>query len=148
MISGYSQASRCKEALLLFHEMQKANVEPSEVTMVSALSSCAVLGALATCRWVHSYIKKNLKLTVTLGTGCIGLVDEGRCFLVNTSRYFGIEPRIEHCVCMVDILGRAGLLEEAYQFIKNMPVNPMLSYGEHCCLHVEFIKTLKLRKNH
>ncbi|KAK3001176.1 hypothetical protein RJ639_020850 [Escallonia herrerae] len=31
MISGYSQASRCKEALLLFHEMQKANVEPNEV---------------------------------------------------------------------------------------------------------------------
>ncbi|KAK3037519.1 hypothetical protein RJ639_030327 [Escallonia herrerae] len=68
MISGYSQASRCKEALLLFHEMQKANVEPNEVTMFSALSSCAALGAPETGGWVHSCIKKNLKLTVTLGT--------------------------------------------------------------------------------
>ncbi|KAK2989756.1 hypothetical protein RJ640_030249 [Escallonia rubra] len=196
MISGYSQASRCKEALLLFHEMQKANVEPNEVTMVSALSSCAVLGALETGKWVHSYIKKNLKLTATLGTALVvfyakcgsidsaievfermpqknvlswtvliqglasngqgkktlklfklmlkrniepndvtfigvlcacshaGLVDEGRHFFVSMSRDFGIEPRIEHYGCMVDMLGRAGLIEEAYQFIKNMPVKP------------------------
>ncbi|CAK9137545.1 unnamed protein product [Ilex paraguariensis] len=197
MIAGYSQASRCKEALALFHEMQKANVEPNEVTMVSVLSSCAVLGALETGKWVHFYIrKKKLKLTVTLGTALVdfyakcgaienavevfqklpsknllswtvliqglasngqgiralkffnlmreknikpndvtfigvlcacshaGLVDEGRDFFVSMTRDFDIEPRVEHYGCMVDILGRAGLIEEAYQFIKNMPIKP------------------------
>lgn len=197
MISGYSQASRCREALDLFHGMQKANVDPNEITMVSVLSSCAVLGALETGKWVHFFIKKRrMKLTVTLGTALMdfyakcgsvessievfeempvknvlswtvliqglasngrgkraleffylmleknvepndvtfigvlsacshaGLVEEGRNLFVSMSRDFGIEPRIEHYGCMVDILGRAGLIEEAYQFIKTMPVQP------------------------
>ncbi|XP_057459663.1 pentatricopeptide repeat-containing protein At1g08070, chloroplastic-like [Actinidia eriantha] len=197
MISGYSQANQGREALALFHKMRKTNVEPNEVTMVSVLSSCAVLGALETGEWVHSYIKKKrMKLTVNLGTALVdfyvkcgslesgievfkkmpsrnvlswtvliqglasngqgkraieffnlmleenikpndvtflgvlcacnhaGLFDEGRGFLDSMSRDFDIEPRIEHYGSMVDILGRAGLIEEAYQFIKNMPIEP------------------------
>ncbi|KAJ4712421.1 Pentatricopeptide repeat [Melia azedarach] len=197
MISGYSQARRCKEALDVFHDMQMANVEPNEVTMVSVLSCCAVLGALETGKWVHLYAKKKrLELTVTLGTALmdfyakcgliesavevfkkmplknvfswtvliqglanngqgkkaldfyylmreksikpndvtfigvlsacshVGMVDEGREFFVSMNRDFGIEPRVEHYGCLVDILGRAGLIEEAYQFIKNMPIPP------------------------
>ncbi|XP_050123594.1 pentatricopeptide repeat-containing protein At2g22410, mitochondrial-like [Malus sylvestris] len=197
MISGYSQADRCREALGLFHDMQKANVDPNEVTLVSVLSSCAVLGALETGKWVKFYImKKKMKLTVTLGTtlidfyakcGCVdssievfnrmpsvnviswtmliqglvsngqgmraleyfqlmqeknikpnyvtfiavpfacshaGLVDEGQNLFTRMSRDFRIEPRIEHYGSMVDILGRAGLIEEVYQFIKNMPIQP------------------------
>lgn len=197
MISGYSQSNQCKEALSLFHEMQEADVDPNEVTMVSVLSSCAVLGALETGKWVHSYIKrKRMQLTVTLGTalvdfyakcGCIenaieafekmprknawtwtvliqglasngqgrdalklfhsmleakfqptdvtfigvlsacshaGLVEEGRQFFDCMTRHYGIEPRIEHYGCMVDILGRAGLIKEAYHFIKNMLIQP------------------------
>ncbi|KAL0417193.1 UNVERIFIED_CONTAM: Pentatricopeptide repeat-containing protein, chloroplastic [Sesamum latifolium] len=197
MISGYSHSNRCKEALALFHDMQKANVEPNEVTMVSVLSSCAFLGALQTGKWVHSYIKKkNLKLTINLETtlvdfyakcGCpdraievfkearyknvwtwtaliqglasngrgksaleffnmmrqenvepndvtfigvlgacshAGLVGEGRGYFISMSRDFGIEPTIEHYGCVVDMFGRAGMIEEAYEFIKNMPIKP------------------------
>ncbi|WOL12805.1 hypothetical protein Cni_G21573 [Canna indica] len=197
MISGYTQANRCREALALFHDMQKAKMEPNEVTMVSVLSSCADLGALETGKWVHSYIKrKQLHVTVNLGTalvdfyakcGCMenaleafdempsrnawswsvliqglasngqgrealevfssmleaklqptevtfigvlsacshaGLVEEGRNFFRSMSKKYGIEPRIEHYGCMVDLFGRAGLIEEAYHFIKNMPIEP------------------------
>ncbi|KAL6182503.1 hypothetical protein ACLB2K_043922 [Fragaria x ananassa] len=197
MISGYGQANRCREALDLFHDMQKANVDPNEVTMVSVLYSCGVLGALDTGKWVDFYVKKKkMKLTVTLGTalidfyakcGCVGdsievfnrmpsvnvfswtaliqglasngqgkraldyfklmqeknikpndvtflavlsacshagLVEEGRNLFVSMNKDFGIEPRIEHYGSMVDILGRAGLIEEAYQFIRNMPIQP------------------------
>ncbi|KAL5991205.1 hypothetical protein ACLOJK_012111 [Asimina triloba] len=197
MISGYSQSNHCKQALALFHEMQLANVEPNEVTMVSVLSSCAVLGALETGRWVHFYIKKKrMKLTVSLGTALMdfyakcgsvqqslevfqqmhrknvlswsvliqglasngrgrealdifssmrhsnikpnhvtfigvlsacshaGLVDEGRCWFEIMRREFGIDPRVEHYGCMVDMLGRAGLIDEAYNVIKTMPIKP------------------------
>lgn len=197
MISGYSQVNRCREALDLFKEMQEANVEPNEVTMVSVLYSCAVLGAFETGKWVHFYIEKNkMKLTVILGTALIdfyakcgsiegsievfdkmpcrnvfswtaliqglasngqgkkalkyfkqmqeknvdpndvtfigvlsacshaGLVEEGRKLFISMSNDYGIEPRIEHYGCMVDILGRAGLIQEAYEFIKNMPIRP------------------------
>lgn len=197
MISGYSQARRCKEALGVFHDMQMANVVPNEVTMVSVLSCCAVLGALETGKWVHLYVKKKrMELTITLGTALmdfyakcglienavevfkkmplknvfswtvliqclasngqgeraletyyimrekniepndvafiavlsacshVGMVDEGRELFVSMSRDFDLEPKMEHYGCMVDILGRAGLVEEAYQFIKNMPIPP------------------------
>ncbi|PKI38633.1 hypothetical protein CRG98_040967 [Punica granatum] len=197
MISGYSQARKCKEALDLFHQMQAAEVDPNEVTVVSVLSSCAVLGALETGRWLHLFVKKRwVKLTVPLGTALVdfyakcgmidkaievfmemrcknvfswtaliqglasngqgkraldffrqmqeenvppndvtflgvlsacshsGLVEEGRDFFVSMNRDFDIEPRMEHYGSMVDILGRAGRIEEAYQFINNMPIMP------------------------
>ncbi|XP_065874817.1 pentatricopeptide repeat-containing protein At1g08070, chloroplastic-like [Euphorbia lathyris] len=197
MISGYTQARRCNEALDLFNEMQMANLEPSEATMVSVLSCCATLGTLEMGKWVHLYIKKKkMKLTVTLGTALIdfyakcglidtavevfrtmpvknvyswtaiiqglanngrgksalefyqlmregnvepngvtfigvlsacshvGLVDEGRKVFKSMSEEFGIEPRMEHYGGMVDILGRDGLIEEAYQFVKKMPIQP------------------------
>lgn len=197
IISGYSHSNQCREALALFHDMQNANVTPNEVTMVSVLSSCAVLGALETGKWAHSYIKKKkLKLTVNLSTslidfyakcGCVdialevfhkmpsknvwtwtaliqglasngrgetalryynlmlqenvkpndvtfigvlcacnhaGLVDEGRGYLTGMRRDFGIEPRIEHYGCVVDMLGRAGLVEDAHELITNMPIKP------------------------
>eukprot|EP00257_Ricinus_communis_P021958 XP_015581556.1 pentatricopeptide repeat-containing protein At1g08070, chloroplastic [Ricinus communis] len=195
MISGYSQARRCQEAVDLFNEMQMANLDPNEVTMVSVLSCCAALGALGTGKWIHLYIKrKGMNLTVTLGTALVdfygkcglvdsaievfqlmpvknvyswtaliqglanngqgkraleyyqlmresnvepndvtfigvlsacshvGLVDEGREFFDSMSKEFSIQPRMEHYGCMVDILGRAALIEEAYLFIKKMPI--------------------------
>ena len=36
----------------------------------------------------------------------------------------GIVPDIEHYGCVVDLLSRAGLLDEAYSFIKKMPIQP------------------------
>jgi pentatricopeptide repeat protein len=197
MISGYTQADQCQEALALFSEMQVAEVEPNDVTMVSVLSACAVLGALETGKWVHSHIRKKcLPLTVVLGTalvdfyakcGCIdsaveafesmpvknswtwtalikgmasngrgrealelfssmckasieptdvtfigvlmacshsGLVEEGRQHFDSMTQDYGIQPRIEHYGCVVDLLGRAGLIDEAYQFIRAMPIEP------------------------
>ncbi|KAJ1271555.1 hypothetical protein BS78_06G136100 [Paspalum vaginatum] len=197
MISGYTQADQCREALALFSEMQVAEIEPNDVTMVSVLSACAVLGALETGKWVHSYIRRKcLPLTVVLGTalvdfyakcGCIDnateafesmpvknswtwtalikgmasngrgrealelfssmrkasikptdvtfigvlmacshscLVEEGRWHFDSMTRDYGIKPRVEHYGCIVDLLGRAGLIDEAYQFIKTMPIEP------------------------
>ncbi|KAJ0989012.1 hypothetical protein J5N97_007368 [Dioscorea zingiberensis] len=80
MISGYTQLNQCKEALELFHKMQMTDVEPNEVTMVSVLSSCAVLGALETGKWVHSYIKrKRMQLTVNLGTALMDFYAKCGC---------------------------------------------------------------------
>ena len=53
-----------------------------------------------------------------------GLVDEGRRLFLAMTQDYGIEPDVLHCNCMVDLLGRAGHLEEAKLFIDNMPVEP------------------------
>lgn len=59
MITGYARGSRPNEALSLFRELQARNLKPTDVTMLSVLSSCALLGALDLGKWMHEYVKKN-----------------------------------------------------------------------------------------
>jgi hypothetical protein len=53
-----------------------------------------------------------------------GLVNEGKRLFNSMLADFGLHPRIEHYGCMVDLLGRAGLLKEADTLIASMPVEP------------------------
>ncbi|XP_043723442.1 pentatricopeptide repeat-containing protein At4g21300-like [Telopea speciosissima] len=93
MIAAYGMHGNCEQALELFDQMQKGKVVPDEVTFTSILSGCS-----------HA-----------------GLVEEGRhVFYSMTSEYL-ITPREEHYGCMVDLLGRAGHLEEAYDLVKCLP---------------------------
>eukprot|EP01018_Ginkgo_biloba_P022430 Gb_00259 [translate_table: standard] len=93
MITAYGQHGCAKEAIKLFDEMQQAGIQPSHITFVGVLSACS-----------H-----------------VGLVDEGRRFFNSMSRDHGIMPRVEHYACMVDLLGRAGCLDEAEAFSCKMP---------------------------
>lgn len=96
MIFGYGIHGLGKKAVLLFHDMEIAGLRPDDVTFICLLSACS-----------HS-----------------GLVDEGKKWFFAMSQYFYITPRMEHYVCMVDLLGRAGLLYEALGFIEKMPCDP------------------------
>ncbi|KAH9325011.1 hypothetical protein KI387_005189 [Taxus chinensis] len=96
MIAGYGMHGCGEDALELFYQMQKKGVSPDQVTFVCVLSACS-----------HA-----------------GLLDKGwQCF-VSMIRDYGIKPSVEHCACMVDLLGRAGRLDEAEDFIQNMPPEP------------------------
>nr|GLL47484.1 pentatricopeptide repeat-containing protein At2g02980, chloroplastic isoform X1 [Ipomoea trifida] len=54
MILGY-----VAQALLLFRELQEKEIEPTEVTILGVISSCALLGALEFGKRIHEYVKKN-----------------------------------------------------------------------------------------
>jgi len=96
MIAGYAQNGCGTEALHLFEEMQLSRIKPDHVTFVGVLSACS-----------H-----------------VGLVDEGQHYFDSMSQDYGIVPRMEHYACMVDLFGRAGLLDEADAFINEMPCKP------------------------
>ncbi|KAL5723659.1 hypothetical protein ACHQM5_007032 [Ranunculus cassubicifolius] len=96
MIAGYGLHGLGREALLLFNRLQSESSKPDYVTFICLLSACS-----------HS-----------------GLVDEGKHVFHAMTNDFNIVARIEHCICMVDLLGRGGLLEEAYTFILRMSVEP------------------------
>lgn len=96
LIQGLASNGQGKTALKYYNLMLQENVEPNDVTFIGVLCACN-----------HA-----------------GLVDEGLGYLVSMSRDFGIEPRIEHYGYVVDMLGRAGLVEDAYEFIRNMPIKP------------------------
>eukprot|EP01018_Ginkgo_biloba_P034140 Gb_28037 [translate_table: standard] len=96
MISGYGMHGHGEDALALFSQMQRTGMKPDHITFVSVLSACS-----------HA-----------------GLVDEGWQYFDCMIQDYCITPRVEHYACMVDLLGRAGCLEEAQEFIKNMPLEP------------------------
>ncbi|CAI0378507.1 unnamed protein product [Linum tenue] len=96
MIVGLAAHGRAQEALSLFSSMLQDGTEPNGVTFVGLLHACAHMG----------------------------LVDEGRAFFTSMTRDYGITPGIEHYGCMVDLLSRAGLVKEAYEFIMEMPIKP------------------------
>lgn len=96
MISGFAIHGRANEALEFFAIMQKENIKPNAITFIAVLNACA-----------HT-----------------GLVDEGYKHINSMEKDFGIAPTTEHYGCMVDLLGRAGLLEEAESMINSMPMKP------------------------
>ncbi|KAK9285423.1 hypothetical protein L1049_024616 [Liquidambar formosana] len=53
-----------------------------------------------------------------------GLVTEGLRIFDQMKRAYRIEPKPEHYGCLVDLLGRAGRLEEAQNVIETMPMKP------------------------
>lgn len=101
MISGLSIHGYGQEALTLFAEMTNdGSSKPNEVTFISILSACS---------------RSNL-------------LNEGRKFFDLMINVYEIKPTIEHYGCMVDLLGRAGMLEEAEKLVIKMPLkeSPLL----------------------
>eukprot|EP01018_Ginkgo_biloba_P010117 Gb_21745 [translate_table: standard] len=96
MIAGYGMHGHGKDALEVFGQMQQIGMKPNHVTFTCVLSACS-----------HA-----------------GLVDEGWQYFYCMSRDYSITPRVKHYACMVDLLGRAGHLDEAQDFIKQMPLEP------------------------
>ncbi|XP_020100698.1 pentatricopeptide repeat-containing protein At4g21065-like [Ananas comosus] len=94
VIDGLAMQGRGREAVGVFEGMVRAGVAPDDVAFIGVLTACS-----------HS-----------------GLVEEGlRWFGVMRER-FGMEPRMEHYGCVVDMLGRAGQVERAERFARAMPV--------------------------
>lgn len=96
LVAGYGMHGHAKEALQVFYEMIKAKINPNYITFVSVLAACS-----------HA-----------------GLLDEGWHWFNKMEKKFKIKPGVEHYGCMVDLLGRAGFLNKAYNLIKEMQVEP------------------------
>ncbi|KAM5582349.1 pentatricopeptide repeat-containing protein [Rosa sericea] len=96
MMCGLADHGRGNDAILLFSHMEQAGLVPDSMAFSAILSACS-----------H-----------------VGLLNEGRQFFNQMVRTYNIEPTMEHYGCLVDLLGRAGLIEEAYEVIKNMPMEP------------------------
>ncbi|XP_077226434.1 pentatricopeptide repeat-containing protein At3g26782, mitochondrial-like [Tasmannia lanceolata] len=96
MIAGYGAHGCGSEALALFEEMQATNIKPNYITYIGVLSAAA-----------HT-----------------GFVNKGREYFRRMVEDHGIIPREQHYTCMVDLLGRAGLLDEAMNLINSMPIKP------------------------
>ncbi|CAI9115565.1 OLC1v1016490C1 [Oldenlandia corymbosa var. corymbosa] len=96
MIIGYGIHGLGLEAISLFQNMLVVGQKPDDVTFISLLSACSHAGLIAEgMQWFHSMGKQ-----------------------------FSIKPRIDHYLCIVDLLSRGGSLEDAYKIIREMPLEP------------------------
>ncbi|KAJ7953876.1 Pentatricopeptide repeat-containing protein [Quillaja saponaria] len=114
MIGGYGMQGDGIGSIALFSDLLKEEVEPNEVVFTAILTACS-----------HT-----------------GMVGEGwRCFSLMCQE-FNFLPSMKHYACMVDLLARAGKLEEALDFIDKMPVQPKASvfgaFLHGCGLHSRF----------
>ncbi|XP_073129214.1 pentatricopeptide repeat-containing protein At3g05340 [Henckelia pumila] len=96
MIAAFAQHGNALKALHFYDEMNSKGVEPTQVTFLSLLHVCS-----------HA-----------------GLVHKGMEFLKSMETTYGMHPRPDHYACIIDMLGRAGLIKEAKNFIEMLPVKP------------------------
>ncbi|ESW04783.1 hypothetical protein PHAVU_011G124800 [Phaseolus vulgaris] len=96
MISSLACHGREKEALDMFEKMKLHGLKPSSITLVAVLTACAR----------GNFVREGLELFRSMWQD------------------FGIEPIMKHYGCVVDLLGRAGHVEEAAEIIRNMPFKP------------------------
>ncbi|CAN4126073.1 unnamed protein product [Withania somnifera] len=95
MIVAQACHGLAKEALDLFPCMIQAGYEPDHVTFLGVLTACA-----------HS-----------------GLADEGWSYFISMEKRWSIIPKAEHYNCMVDLLGRSGMLSQAFELVKQIPLD-------------------------
>lgn len=93
IICALAMSGNTRKALELFSEMEQAGFHPDDITYIGVLSACS-----------HG-----------------GLVEEGRKYFHAMSRIHAIQPKLEHYGCLIDLLGRAGLLSEAEVMISQIP---------------------------
>ncbi|KAL6603220.1 hypothetical protein ACP70R_043581 [Stipagrostis hirtigluma subsp. patula] len=97
MIVGLASHGKANNAIALFSDMvRRADVEPNHVTFIGVLTACS-----------HA-----------------GMVKQGRYYFAQMKDKYGIFPSADHYACMVDLLGRAGLVNEALDLVKSMAVEP------------------------
>lgn len=94
MISGQSIHGNPKDGLCLFHNMLKlGEVIPDETTYVAVLCACARRGLLA----------------------------EGKNHFLEMTEVFNVTPNFAHYWCMANLYASHGLVNDAVEFLKNMP---------------------------
>ncbi|XP_018732213.2 pentatricopeptide repeat-containing protein At1g33350 isoform X1 [Eucalyptus grandis] len=98
MINCLALHGQTESAICVYEEMMQSgdDVIPDEVTFIGLLNACT-----------HG-----------------GLVERGRAYFDMMTRNYGIEPRIEHYGCLIDLLGRAGRFDEALQVVRDMKMHP------------------------
>ncbi|XP_019165627.1 PREDICTED: pentatricopeptide repeat-containing protein At2g02980, chloroplastic isoform X2 [Ipomoea nil] len=96
MIMGYAIHGQVHNAISMFGEMQEARVQPDGLTFLALLYACN-----------HA-----------------GKVEEGFRFFNVMKEKCRIVPGIKHYGCMLDLLGRAGCLNDAFEFLKELPIKP------------------------
>lgn len=104
MIAGNGMNGNGNNAVNLFFQMKDSGINPNELTLLCILSACS-----------HA-----------------GMVDQGLHIFRHMVSSWGVVPNSRHYACVIDLLGRAGKLCDAYSLVNSMPLFP--SFDVYCAL--------------
>ncbi|XP_073147182.1 pentatricopeptide repeat-containing protein At4g32430, mitochondrial-like [Henckelia pumila] len=90
IITAFANHGLAENVITLFMEMMRMRLTPDSVTFLGLLTACN-----------HS-----------------GLAEEGQYLFDSMNKFYGITPNSEHLCCLVDVLGRAGRVSEAEEYIQ------------------------------
>ncbi|KAF8405122.1 hypothetical protein HHK36_010020 [Tetracentron sinense] len=96
MIAGNGMNGYGGDAIDLFLRMKGSGINPDESTLVCVLCACS-----------HA-----------------GMVDQGLHIFHHMVKNWNMAPNLQHYACIIDLLGRAGRLDDAHSLINNMPLQP------------------------
>jgi len=94
IICGLAVHGHAALSLTVFEALERTGIQPNSITFLGVLTACC-----------H-----------------VGLVEAGEKYFESMKNVYKISPSIKHYGCMVDLLGRAGRLQEAEEMIRNMPM--------------------------
>ncbi|GAB4835196.1 Pentatricopeptide repeat-containing protein At2g22410, mitochondrial [Ancistrocladus abbreviatus] len=125
LVDMYAKCGNIKKALQVFEEMPRKN----SLTWTAIIGGLALHGSASDALLYFSkmidtgLIPDGVTFLGVLSACCHGgLVDEGRMYFAQMSSEYNLTPQLKHYSCMVDLLGRAGLLEEADALVNSMPM--------------------------
>ncbi|OMO95341.1 hypothetical protein COLO4_15965 [Corchorus olitorius] len=95
VICGFAHHGNAEKALEMFERMRLTDVKPNQITFIGVLSACSYAG----------------------------LVDQGKYYFDYMKNKCSLKPTTEHYTCIVDLLGRFGLIDEAMSFLNQMRVD-------------------------
>ncbi|XP_062191353.1 pentatricopeptide repeat-containing protein At2g20540-like [Phragmites australis] len=102
IVSSFGMHGRGNYAIAVFNELCDKGIDPDRICFMSILAACS-----------HT-----------------GLLHEGCRYFQMMKDEYHIIPTVEHYLCMVDLLGRAGCIDEAYQTITHkMPTEMQIHAG-------------------
>lgn len=124
LMDAYSRCGHVELSLQVFENISSPNV----VCFTSVINGYARSGMGREClNMLEILIQKGLipdKVTflcVLAGCNYSGMVKEGQLVFNSMKSVYGIDPDRQHYSCMIDLLGRAGLLDKAEEMLQRTP---------------------------
>ncbi|EFJ16398.1 hypothetical protein SELMODRAFT_116520 [Selaginella moellendorffii] len=100
MVAAYAQLGHLGSAVAVYREMVLDGTDPSSITLIG----------------------------LVIGASHAGRVEDGRGYFVEfVDHHREVELLWEHYMCLVDLLGRCGWLQDAEELVETMPFEPCVT---------------------
>lgn len=165
ILEMYSKCGSMKDAFAVFDQMPARNLTSWDIMIFWLAKNGHGEDSLELfAEFKQSGLKPDGQMFLGVFSACGVLCDivEGMLHFESMMKDYGIVPSMEHYVSIVDMLGNAGCLDEALEFIEKMPVEPSIEIwdtlmkfcrihgnvvlGDRCAELVELLDPLRLNE--